>query len=141
MQGKDAAEKIGKEQSVSSKIYTMGSAEALLNLLFIAQGKNDGGDVDPYKVLEIVWDYTREKPERNPFEHYMMPRSENGIASDPFLCDIEELASEGLIRLNENGRVQVVLLGQCMAFARSLPNPIADLGKRVEQLAIEGLPS
>lgn len=139
----DAAERVGKGYSMGiSKLYTYGSAEALLNLLFAVQGTCDVG-TDPCKVLKIIKNYTREKPKGHPFENYF-PSSGFGrrrLISEPFLNDLQELRSQGLVRLHPDGLVEVVLLGQCMAFARSLPECIEDLGKRVECLASADRPS
>jgi hypothetical protein len=122
------------------RIETVGSAEALLQLFYVAQGTN-GYRPNPAEVWKIIVNYTRETTEGHAFSAYLAcsSKTSSSAANRPaplFLGDLQELLAQGVIRLQPDGSVEVTAFGKCLAFARSVPSSLTSLQSRVENLAI-----
>lgn len=123
------------------KIETIGSAEALLQLFYVAQGTN-GYRPNPMDLWREIATYAQQAAAEHTFTYYLTCFSGRPQAishpTAPFLGDLQELLSQGAIKLLSDGRVEVTAFGKCLAFARTVPNSLARLESNVEKLAIRG---
>lgn len=120
-------------------IPTIGSAEALLQMFYVAQGAN-GYRPNPSDLWHLIADYTQEHPQGQVFSAYLAgrfcrPDSAENEPTSLFLGDLQELLSQGVIRLQPDGCIEVTPFGKCLAFARTVPASLSGLEKRVESLA------
>ncbi len=117
---------------------TADSTEALLQLFYVAQGKNETGP-RPDQLLAVVQEYAHDHPQGHPFTAYFDGREMIcplcRCLPSPFVGDLRKLISEELIAIRDNGCVEVTVLGACLAYVRKLPNSLMELEERTGRLA------
>lgn len=110
-------------------IQTVGTPEALLQLISVYQGLN-GSRPSPRELWSPIVAFLQDTG--NPvFRSYHLAGIDPSNPNPQFLGDIAELIKHRFVVLRADGKLELTPVGRCLTFARELPPVLAPLADRM----------
>lgn len=106
---------------------TVGSAEALLQLVYVHQSSN-GRRLTPLQLWREISEYSKSGGE---FQFYILADYDSAVPDGEFLADLATLVEEQYVERLTDGSLQVTPQGKWLVYATTVPQSLHNLRQRM----------